>query len=133
MTMKILRFSAASLVSAAVDLSLFTIMVTFVVTSSAAGIMAATAAARMLSGICNFYMNRNWVFHSQSAYQVQTIAYTILFFMQMISSFLLVWLLSFLPIPIIAAKIAADGTLFLFSYQIQRRLIFRSSPKGDDL
>lgn len=126
---KFFRFGAASLASAALDLTVFSLLL-LAVPGTAGGILAATAMARVLSGICNFSMNRGWVFRQNGAQKRQMLGYTLLFFGQMSASAWLVWLLSVLPIPLTAGKVCVDGALFLISYQIQSRLIFQETADG---
>jgi len=122
---QIIRYSAASICSAVIDLSLFTLLAASILPSTAPGLLIATGAARILSGICNFFLNRRWVFQSRTNTKKQALYYLILFSVQLVASWLLVLALSAAYIPLAIAKILADITLFLISYQIQRWLIFK--------
>lgn len=121
-----LRFAAASLASFLVDFALFTLFSRLLAVRTARAIFAATAAARVCSGVLNFVLGRNWTFSSASGdWRAQGVRYLALFLGQMAASAALVWLLSFLPAPLPLIKIAVDTALFCASYFIQRGWVFR--------
>ena len=120
----ILKFSLSSLMSSIVDIGIFTVLMYFLDMNIAYKILIATILARSISGIFNFIINKLWVFSSQDEIVKQGFKYILLFIIVMISSYLGVSILSFLPIPIIVIKIMVDGSLFVLSYKIQNGLIF---------
>ncbi|MBP1743829.1 MAG: hypothetical protein H6Q58_807 [Firmicutes bacterium] len=126
--LNILRYSLASVSSAVIDLTLFTMLTAlFGVTSS--GILASTVLARTTSGAVNFALNRNWVFRSGSSRRAELAKYFTLFAGQMLTSWVLVaGLSSLLPHPAIVKAITDTG-LFFLSYQIQKRYIFHNERK----
>lgn len=119
------RFGAASLLCSLVDLGAFAFL-SWQLPYSEAGVFAATAIARLLSGVCNFLLNRFWVFRRRETLARHMIGYGLLFCAQMVLSAFLVWTLSRLPIPLVLVKILVDAALFLLSYQVQRRVVFRA-------
>lgn len=121
---RILRFAISSLVCAGVDILLFTLLSMLFAPSSAARVLLLTAGARTISGLCNFTLNRAWVFGDRGEVVESGPKYAALFMAQMICSGLLVWGLSFLPLPLTLVKVLVDGGLCLGSYLIQRRFIF---------
>lgn len=123
----ILRFAVSSLLSAGVDLLLFMLLCMVVAPTSAPRVLLLTAGARIMSGLCNFTMNRWWVFGKRGSTGETGLKYGVLFVTQMLTSGVLVWALSVLPVPIALVKVLVDGGLFLGSYLIQRRFIFRES------
>ena len=123
---RFLKFGAASLASAALDLTAFTLLLR-AFPETAGGIFATTAIARVLSGICNFSINRGWVFRQSGNTKRQVLSYTLLFFAQMLASAQLVWALSALSVSTTVVKAGVDAALFLISYQIQNRWIFRNT------
>ncbi len=126
----ILKYSLSSMVSAIIDLSLFTVIVHFLFGAGSGGILAATVIARLISGNVNFLINKHWVFQSLNNQAVEARKYLALFCCQMMSSWLLVTSLSYLPISITFVKILVDTSLFFISYLIQRKYIFHGRKRG---
>ncbi|HYF77694.1 MAG TPA: bifunctional glycosyltransferase family 2/GtrA family protein [Symbiobacteriaceae bacterium] len=127
---RILRFALSSLLCALVDILVFTLLSTVFAPSSAARVLVLTAGARIISGVCNFTMNRSWVFGQRGRTLEAGLKYAVLFTAQMLVSGALVWALSVLPLPIPLVKVLVDGGLFLGGYLIQRRYIFQESREG---
>lgn len=125
----IFKYSFSSLISAAIDLSLFTVFVSFLFGKSSAGILAATFIARCVSGVVNFFLNKHWVFQSKSGHGIEGIKYFSLFCCQMTMSWLLVSSLSHLNVHLTLIKILIDSTLFFASYMIQKNHIFCRNGK----
>lgn len=128
---RFLRFGAASLSSALVDLLLFSLFAALVFEETSTGIFLAGTAARLLSGVYNFLVNRGLVFRQRGEPGRQAAGYAILFCAQMFLSASLVSLLSFSPVPLTAGKLLVDGGLFLLSFQVQRKMIFRDSSNQE--
>lgn len=126
----ILKYSLSSLLSAATDLSLFTVLASMVFGSGAAGLLAATVIARLISGVVNFSCNKYWVFESQKRPVGEAGKYLALFCGQMLASWLLVSALSGLPLNLALIKAIVDSSLFFISYMVQKRYIFQTRPKG---
>ena len=123
-----LRFAAASLSSFVVDIVLFALFSHLFHARTARAIFGATAGARVCSGIFNFTLNRNWSFSStQDDWRAQGMRYLTLFLCQMLASGGLVWLLSFLPLPLTLIKILVDTALFFASYFLQHNWVFHKS------
>lgn len=123
-----LRFAAASLSSFALDILLFALFSYLFHVRTVRAILIATIGARICSGVFNFTLNRMWSFSStQDNWHSQGIRYLILFLCQMLTSGALVWLLSFLPLPLTLIKITVDTALFFVSYFIQHNWVFRKS------
>jgi putative flippase GtrA len=119
-----LKFAAVSLTCAGVDLLVFTLLTHLISTEVYAQVFIATVIARMLSGVLNFTLNRNWSFTSRQFWQPQAVRYFVLFGSLMLSSWLLVWGFSFLPVSLTVIKIFVDSTLFVISYLVQRNWVF---------
>ncbi len=122
-----LRFAASSLLSAGADLLLFSLLVT--AGTGAGMILAATVAARLVSGGLNFLLNRRWSFKAQGADRGsaagQGIRYFILFCGIMLCSWFFVTAFQSLPIPLTAVKALVDVDLAVASYYLQQRWVFR--------
>ncbi len=119
-----LRFILSSLSCAAVDLSLFSLF-HWCFASSPRRILFATVLARCISGVLNFTLNKKWSFSVKGKASKQFFRYTLLFFAQMLTSYLLVQLLSPLCLSAPLWKIPVDACLFFLSFVIQRRWVYR--------
>ena len=89
----------------------------------------ATFAARAVSSICNYTMNKKAVFKSKASVSRSLIRYYILCVFQTAASYGLVFLLSSLcragSFLEIVLKLAVDIVLFMISFQIQHRWVFK--------
>ncbi len=93
-------------------------------------ILVATVLARMGSSLFNFTLNRKAVFHSTESVKSTMLKYYILCAVQMLLSYGGVWgIVSALQLQSYGAsviiKVVVDCILFLFSYQIQKRWVFK--------
>jgi putative flippase GtrA len=121
-----LKFAGASIISAATDLLIFTLMTKIISAEVWALLFVATATARIVSGTLNFTLNRNWTFSSNENWRPQALRYLALFLTLMLASWLLVWRFSLLmPLSRTIIKAVVDSTLFVISYLVQRNLVFR--------
>ena len=122
---RFLRFTLASLAGAVADYLLFWLLSRSLPLPLVGMIFAATALARLGSGLVNFFLNRFFSFRSKRPVGGELLRYAVLFFGQMGASAGLVALLSRLPIPLLAAKVMVDTGLFFISYAIQKNWVFR--------
>lgn len=118
-----LRFLVSSLTSTVAEYIVFIVLALLF----GSGEFLAQALSRMSSGGINFLMNKYWSFQSRKSGSKELLRYSILFGAQLIISATLIELLSMVMSALIA-KIIVDTVLFLISYQIQRRWVFK---KGD--
>ena len=123
-----LRFAISSGSCAVVDLGLFTILTFLLNQNIFVLVLLATLIARIISGILNFLLNRNWSFsrHDQPI-KKQFNKYFILYILQLILSITFVYLLSFLPINLTVIKLVVDSILFIGSFFIQKNWVFNKS------
>lgn len=130
-----IRFTASSMTCAAVDLGLFALLTSFLDLEIAALVIVATLIARVSSGVLNFALNRRWSFRAEGSKTLQAGRYAAVFVTQMMLSMLFVYLLAFLPLPLVAVKIVVDSTLFVFSYFFQRNWVFKkeAAPEAEDI
>jgi glycosyltransferase involved in cell wall biosynthesis len=119
-----LKFALSSLLCAAVDLGIFTILAHVLEGHVFESVFIATVTARVVSGILNFLLNRIWSFQNYSSIVRQFRRYFLLYLLQLGLSIAFVSLLAFLPISLTVIKIFVDGTLFLGSFFIQKRWVF---------
>ena len=89
----------------------------------------ATFGARAVSSVCNYTMNKKAVFKSAASVKKSLLKYYMLCIVQTAASYGLVYLLSTLcsagSFLEILLKLAVDITLFIISFQIQRRWVFK--------
>ncbi len=118
---EILKFSAASLASFAVDYSLYCIL------SALTGTVAlSNVLARIVSGSVNYTLNRKLVFESKAGVGRSLIQYAALACGILALNTMLLWLLaSFLGVNRYLAKLLVEAVLFVLSYFVQKRWIFR--------
>ena len=123
---QILTFSLISLVSTGLDLGAFTILVYTL--KVADPILWATVIARVISVNFNFMMNKAVVFQSKTQWLSHIVKYYSLAIVQMMTSYLLVKTVYGLAgSNVVGWKVVVDVTLFLLSYQIQKRFIFKKT------
>jgi len=122
-----LKFIAASLSSAAIDLGLFALF-TFWLRNSVPAyyILISTVLARVISSLYNFFVNRQGVFKSEAGLANTMIKYYLLAVCQMaLSAFGVSWLFGLLGGNETLIKIVVDTVLFMISFQIQREWVFK--------
>ena len=121
------KFLLTSLSSFVVDILIFRLMLkVFGGMSEEMKISASTVIARVLSSIYNFLMNKQVVFLKEGEMLKSALGYYTLCVLQMCASAGLVILVhKLIPIPETYVKIMVDSFLFVISYQIQKRIVFR--------
>lgn len=120
---ELLTFSMVSFSSFLVDYVLFALFLLFV-PAGALWVAAANVAARLASGCYNYLMNCRFVFHARPA------AATALNYLALAGGILLlnsVFLQGYMAVGLSSyvAKIATECTLFVISWVVQKRVIFR--------
>ncbi len=121
----LLRFGLSSLVCAALDILLFSLL-----TRGGLGVGAAVVAARAGSSLLNFLFNRGFVFRNDRPVVVAiTLYYLLVASIALLSYLLTLALAESARLPLVAAKMVADSILFLVSFLAQRHLVFaRRTP-----
>lgn len=120
------RYTVSSLSSFLIDIALFQAFI-LVLHNIEAGlrISCATIAARVFSSLFNYFVNKVFVFQQTTGHS-NIIRYYCLCIIQMFLSAGLVYIIySILPISESLIKIIIDSILFLFSFQIQQKWVFR--------
>ena len=128
-----IRNIISSLLSAVIDISLFHVF-SLVLERKYLFIVLATVLARIISGIVNFSLNRNFVFKSNGRIKKEFLSYLILFVIVMISSSLIVAYLSmkFINTNQTLIKLIVDLGLFIISFTVQDRYIFKERKNKDE-
>ncbi len=125
----ILKYLSSSILSFVLDWGLYTALILLLERGfpgfGVAGIYVATAAARVVSSLFNFMMNRTVVFRSRDGLGKTMLKYYALCVCQLLCSAGLVHLLSLTGCPSAVAKIPVDIFLFCISFRIQRIWVFR--------
>ncbi len=125
----ILKYLSSSMLSFVLDWGLFTLLIwllgRWLPGFEAVNIYIATAVARIISSLFNFFMNRTVVFRSRDGLGGTLLRYYVLCIGQLFCSAGLVHLLSLTGCPSAIAKIPVDILLFCISFRIQRSWVFR--------
>jgi putative flippase GtrA len=124
---QIIKFALSSLLSFAVDISLFSLFYATVFASFADKIIYSTVAARVLSGIFNYNVNKRAVFGADGKSLKYLAKYASLFLILMVLSSISVKALANInQINVTFIKIAADTVLFILSFIVQKLFIFKN-------
>lgn len=127
----VLKYVSSAVISFLVDMGLFTLLNLLLNGSVEPGArrLIATVAARVVSSLVNYTLNRNVVFQDRGSVRGSLLRYYILAVAQAAASYGLLSLLSVLfgatPAAETPLKLLVDLILFLLSYQIQLRWVFR--------
>lgn len=120
-----IKYLISSVMSFAVDLLAYAVIINLLAAISFTSISVASFAARAISSVFNYYVNRELVFkdHSRSS----LLKYFLLVIFQIALSSLLVYLL-FLLLEgenTVFLKVVVDSVLFFLSYFVQKHMIFK--------
>lgn len=129
----ILKFGISSLVCAGTDLTLFSFFAYCLFGQTSVGIFASTIMARCISGGLNFTINKKWCFESEGDHFTQAKKYFALFCAQILLSSTFVTLLSALPVNLTVLKMLTDGALFVLSYFVQSKYIFKNEASSSNI
>ena len=127
------RYSISSVICFLLDYGLFTLLNAVVLRGMGDGPreLVATYGARVVSAAVNFLLNRNMVFGDTSDPRGAAVRYTVLAVAQAAVSALLVYAIRRLTgassLMETVIKIPVDVGLFVASYQIQRRWVFKKT------
>jgi len=121
---QIIAFSFSSLISFAIDNTLFIIIYNIFFSTTIALILS-----RVISSICNYMLNRNIVFSSGTSRNKiikETIGYFILAICILtLNIFMVKWLTESIQLNVYLSKIITDVLLFSASYLVQHYIIFK--------
>lgn len=116
----ILKFTSSSLASFAMDYLLFGAFCSFM------GITASNIAARLISSVFNFNVNRKFVFKNKSDAKMQAVGYFILAGIILAANTgILSVLVSIAGINAMVSKLITEMILFVVSYLVQSKVIFK--------
>jgi dolichol-phosphate mannosyltransferase len=117
------RFFMVSLLSFVFDYGLFLLFYQWLAGSYR--IILAVVFSRILSGLGNYTLNYFYSFQSKVKLSHSTVQYLLLFFIIMATSALLTDGITSLGLSATMGKFIVDLFLFLLSYQVQRKYIFK--------
>lgn len=124
----ILKFMLSSFSSFILDYVLFSLLM-LLLPHTAVLVLAANILARMVSAFYNYYMNCRFVFHTRrkvsTAFQYLELAIFVLF----MNNAILEILVQFLGFSVYPAKLLTECVLFLLSWMVQNRMIFRKAER----
>lgn len=127
-----LTYSLVALSSFVLDIALFALCSKYILAGCHEKIVFSTVCARILSATYNYLMNRNYVFKSKRTYSTTAIQYLILCIVQMsCSAFLVRQITALTKGSAIVLKILVDTLLFLLSYLVQKKLIFKGGNEHE--
>ena len=116
----LLRFTGASLASFVIDW--IGVVVLHLLTGS---LLTSVVGARLISGAANFFMNRR-VFRAAPGTVGRTaVRYVALALALVAASYLALAALTGVGVPLGIAKILGDSAIYVASYVVQRRVVFR--------
>lgn len=119
-----IKYILVSLSSSVIDILLFSL---FLMVYSKIGILkpivVATITARILSSLCNYFINAKLVFKKMNKWSI--FKYFVLVFVQMwVSAFSVSLLCKYLLVNAVVLKIIVDTLIFIVNFIIQREFIF---------
>lgn len=126
-----IRYAAASLTSAILDLVLFTVFCRLF-GGMKLYVEVSTIAARVISGTYNYIINHIFVFESKNKKTTTASKYLLLALVQMSLSAGITGAFArlFVKVPEVIIKVITDTVLFIMSYKIQQKYIFGNKNKA---
>jgi len=122
----LLTFAAVSLGSFLLDVVVLEVIFAF-----SGSLLFSVVGARVVSGTANFLANRRAVFaRSTVSIRRQAVRYVALAFALLAVSYAAIALLTAVGVPLLAAKVTTDVTLYIASYLAQRRFVFARGKRG---
>lgn len=118
----ILLFSTSSMLSALLDFALL-----FIVHYFSSSLLLSVVAARLCSSVFNYSMNRRYVFiggNTKRTYQSFPKYFALVLLILLLNYGLLYFYNEKLIIPLLAAKVLTEASIFVFSYWAQRRFVY---------
>ncbi|MBR1986642.1 MAG: bifunctional glycosyltransferase family 2/GtrA family protein [Mogibacterium sp.] len=130
---EILKFSASSLASFAIDYCMYALLLAATGAAGLAnGLVISNIGARLVSGTANYMMNRKLVFRSRTGFAKSAVQYFLLAaFILAGNTIVLSTLAGTLGINSLAAKLITEVIFFAISWTVQRYVIFFRDDSED--
>ena len=131
---EILKFSASSLVSFAIDYVTYALLLAATGAAGIAnGLIISNIGARVVSGAANYTLNRKLVFKSRTGFAKSAVQYfTLAAFILAGNTIVLSTLTGTFGINSLVAKLITEALFFTISWTVQRYVIFFRSEAGDE-
>lgn len=126
----IFKFMLSSFSSFILDYVLFSLFMIFL-PHTVALVLVANIAARMISAFYNYCMNCRFVFHTRKKASTALEYFELAAFILFMNNVILEILVQFLGLSVYPAKLITECVLFLLSWMIQNRVIFRKERKPE--
>ena len=120
----VLRFAGSSLLAAVLDV--VGLMILMALTGD---LLASVVGARVLSATVNFTVNRRLVFASSAPVVRSAARYLGLAAALLAANYALMWLLTSAGLALLVAKAITETALYLTSFAVQSRVVFRSRSR----
>ncbi len=126
---RFITFIASSLLAYVLDIALFSILCSCVLTKTSfddrAKIWIATTIGKLAAAVINYTINKKYSFKTKETSAAEFFKYIVVFLIKLIGSAELVTLLKFLPIPLTLLKCIIDTSIFFISYRLQKVWVFK--------
>ena len=131
---EILKFSASSLASFAIDYCMYALLLAITGAAGIAGSVAVSnIGARLVSGAANYTMNRKLVFKSRTGFAKSAAQYILLAaFILAGNTIVLSMLTGYLGVNVLLAKLITELLFFAISWTVQRYVIFFKENEESD-
>ena len=131
---EILKFSASSLASFAIDYCMYAVLLTLTGTLGMThGLVISNIGARLVSGTANYTMNRKLVFKSRTGFAKSAAQYIALAALILAGNTLVLSLLAgTFGINSMIAKLITEILFFVISWTVQKYVIFFSSDGAEE-
>ena len=131
---EILKFSASSLASFAIDYCMYAVLLTLTGTLGMThGLVISNIGARLVSGTANFTMNRKLVFKSRTGFAKSAAQYIALAALILAGNTLVLSLLAgTFGINSMIAKLITEILFFVISWTVQKYVIFFSNDGAEE-
>lgn len=124
MKAKFVKFATSSFLGFLIDYALFCGL-SSIFPNTKSYILAANIAARIVSAICNYTINCHLVFREKQTAKSAISYFLLALFILCMNNIVLLMYAQIPGISLSVAKIVTELTLFLASYLIQKKIIFR--------
>ena len=121
---KLLKFALSGVSSFLVDYIMFAFFTLFFTGTS--GAIYSNVLARLISSAFNYAVNRNFVFRDTSKITSSLPKYIALASSVLAMNTCLLYMLTSLGVPVMAAKILTEACIFVFSWSMQKAFVFNN-------
>ena len=124
---EIIKFSLSSIISFIIDYLFYTLFIIFI-----GNITLSNVFARIISATTNYTINKKIVFNNKDKVSKTFIEYALLALFILLLNTMLLNIIVKLGINMFIAKILVEITLFIFSWLVQKRKIFKKEDISEE-